>query len=165
MMMTEAFAFNAPLRSPICLRKRCKRPATAFILAGPITADPRLFRVCDWHFRLLDRANRLHFWQRGPPKVKTMHTDRKFLFAAYDSKKDTIVLTQNFATLTTERMLFALAHEAVHRVITRDVGKMTSIAFDIIYQRPLHCLGHHTLQTYELNLMTRQSEGSNTAIA
>jgi hypothetical protein len=103
----------------------------------------------------LNAVTRIRFWRRKRvPSIETMRVEEDILVdAAYDPNGNRIIVMPRFAENEQEKMVYILAHETVHWILNREFGLVTSLSFDILYKRPLHCLGHHSLMTYELNLL------------
>jgi len=94
-----------------------------------------------------------------------MHIDNMDVYGAYLLKSNQILVSQNFAWLDVEQMVYVLSHETIHWILAREFGWLTSMGLDIVYHRPLPCLGGHSLHTLMLSTLYEQAEGLNRAHA
>ena len=113
--------------------------------------------MCRWHFRVIDALTR----NTEVPEIATMKIHQHGLYATIDPHNQVLFVTDLFAEKPPEYQVFVLAHEQVHIWLRREFGRASSLAFDLIYKRPIQCLGFHSLLTWELNLLYGQSETAN----
>ena len=153
-------SFNRPVR---CSVKKCSRilekgEARMSYTAG--LSHRGIIPICPKHFMAFDRVNRVRFWRHNHvPEVRSaIVADDSLVNAYYTLKDDVVYVTQRFAALESEQMVYVLSHEAIHRVLSCYFGLMTSAAFDIIYKRSLRALGGHSLHTWMLNDLYNQTD-------
>jgi len=140
---------------PTCEIRRCRRPSFHLTLKGRLGSHD-IAQMCTFHWNLLSlltAPGRLTI--SGVHRLKTIRVGQLHVFAAY--RRGTIYVTEHFANCTPEQMVYTLSHETVHHVLNRDVGFLTSIAWDILYKRSLTCLGGHSVFTFDLNRIYRQA--------
>ena len=137
------------MTQPTCEIRRCKRDSSRLTLKGGLGTRV-IAHICTFHWNLvsfLTAPRRFSaFWTH---RLKTVQVGNLVLFALH--KGGTIYVTEHFATLTPEQMVYVLSHEMLHHILNRDEGLLTSIALDIFYKRPLTCLRGHSIHTFLLN--------------
>ena len=146
---------------PTCEWKQCKRPIKQYTLTGKLGKSERI-ALCAWHFKFLDAVNRINFWRRNQdPAIavqRIIEGEDVGVVAAYDMRKNTILFSPRLAALSPEHQVYVFSHETAHWILCREFGLLTSMCYDLIYNKPLRCLGYMTLQEYE-------TEGLNTSDA
>jgi hypothetical protein len=131
----------------------CPRRARQWLLMvrGPVAA-------CRWHFRVMDRLTRT---RRVPEIVGVQRTNDPTAFATIDPRMRTLFVTRKFAEASLQYQVFVLSHEEIHIWLQREFGLATSLGFDLIYERSMHALSHHSIKTWTLNDLYLQNETTN----
>ena len=140
------------MTQPTCEIRRCKRDASRLTFKGGLGTRV-IAHICTFHWNLVSFLTApWRFTALWTHRLKTMRVDDNLaLFALH--KGGTIYVTEHFATLTPEQMVYVLSHETLHHILNRDKGLLTSIALDIFYRRPLTCLRGHSIHTWNLNML------------
>ena len=150
--------FGRPVR---CWFFRCKRIldiSEQRLTIVPAQGHRSVAALCDEHFRALDRATRVPFWRRWkPPEVHGKRTEEHVLGEFFRDNR--LYVTQHFAALSPTQMVYVLVHETIHWWLVNEFGMMSSQAFDVFFEIPLHVLGGESWATWMLNTLdeTHQS--------
>jgi hypothetical protein len=114
-----------------------------------------LVASCKWHFRVMDRLTRTN---RTPEIIAANFPKECYAMVWKRGRTLTVYLTRLFCPLTREAQVYVLAHESVHVWLVQNFGLASSLAFDSIYRRPLHCLGHRSMMAFEVDQLYCQDD-------